>query len=105
MNPAEELRSLVIGEVAYPTRYTKKFLNRRPYVAPDPRRVTCVIPGVIRKVRVREGSRVTEGEKILVLEAMKMQNDVVAHHDARVRWICVREGDVVAKGQTLMEFE
>lgn len=105
MTPIEELRSLVIGEVSYPTRLTKKFLNRRRYVAPDPRQCTCVIPGIIRKVRVREGSDVTEGEKILVLEAMKMQNDIVAHRDARISRVCVTEGDVVIKGQVLLEFE
>lgn len=101
----ESLRQLVIGEVAYETRYTKKFEKRSPYVPPDPRHVRCVIPGVILTVSVRKGMRVKEGDPLLVLEAMKMQNQVVSPHEGTIHALCVNAGDAVTRGQVLLEFE
>ena len=105
MDHHEKLHQLTIGGVPYQTRLTGKFLARRPYAKPDPRRVTCVIPGVIREICVGPGADVAEGEKLLVFEAMKMKNEVVAHAGARIRSVCVKEGDLVTKGQLLVEFE
>jgi len=101
----ESLRELVIGEVPYETRYTKKFEMRTPYVPPDPRHVRCVIPGIVLTVAVRKGMRVSGGDPLLVLEAMKMQNQVVSPHEGIIRAICVSAGDAVTKGQVLLEFE
>jgi len=105
MQTLETIRELVIGGVTYETRYTKKFDNRAPYVAPDPRFVRCVIPGVIRSVAVRKGMRVRCGDPLLVLEAMKMQNEVVSPRDGTIRAVRVSPGDTVAKGETLVEME
>jgi biotin carboxyl carrier protein len=105
MDDPELLRPLLIGGGTYQTRFTRKFLARRTYTKPDPRKITCVIPGVIRKICVEEGAKVLEGERLLVLEAMKMRNDILAHGEARILRVCVSEGDLVTKGQLLMELE
>jgi biotin carboxyl carrier protein len=105
MQTPETMRELVIGGVTYETRYTKKFEQRAPYVAPDPHIVRCVIPGVILSVAVRKGSRVRSGDPLLVLEAMKMQNEARAACDGTVRALCVSPGDTVTKGQVLIELE
>jgi biotin carboxyl carrier protein len=105
MQTPETLRELVIGGVTYETRYTTKFQNRTPYVAPDPRQVRCVIPGVILTVSVRKGMRVNVGDPLLVIEAMKMQNEVRAGRPGTIRAVCVSPGQTVAKGGTLVEFE
>jgi biotin carboxyl carrier protein len=101
----ETLRDLVIGEVSYETRYTKKFETRSSYVSPDPRLIRCVIPGVILTVSVRKGMRVKGGDPLLVLEAMKMQNQVVSPHEGTINALRVSAGDAVTKGQVLLEFE
>ncbi len=105
MHTPEVSRELVIGGVTYETRYTTKFERRTAYIAPDPRLVRCVIPGVILTVSVRKGMRVNPGDPLLVLEAMKMQNEVVAGRPGTIRAVRVSPGDTVAKGGTLVEFE
>jgi len=105
METNEQILHLVIGEIAYETRTTAKFARRKRYVAPDPHIVACVIPGVIRSVAVKKGSRVRAGEPLVVLEAMKMQNDIVAPRDAVVRTVRVAPGETVPKGAILVELE
>ncbi len=101
----ETLRELVIGGVTYETRYTKKFETRKTYVAPDPRLLRCVIPGVIRTVHVRPGMRVKVGDPLFVLEAMKMENEVLSSRDGTVRTLHVSPGDTVTRGGALLEME
>ncbi len=103
MNDKPEIHRISIGETVYETTFTKKFQNRRHYVAPDPNVIKCVIPGLIQKVYVRPGQKVKRGEPLCILEAMKMQNDIVAPFDARVKAIHVEAGRMVAKGEGLME--
>lgn len=105
MQTNETIRELVIGGVAYETRFTKKFEHRAPYSAPDAHLIRCVIPGVILSVAVRKGSRVRSGEPLLVLEAMKMQNEVRSPSDGTVRALRVAPGDTVTKGEILIELD
>jgi biotin carboxyl carrier protein len=105
MQTPEAMRELVIGGVTYETRYTKKFNARKEYIAPDPHLVRCVIPGVIREVSVRTGLRVSAGDPLLVLEAMKMQNEILALREGTVRALHVSAGDTVTRGQILVELD
>ena len=105
MQTPETVRELVIGGVTYETRLTKKFEQRAPYVMPDPRLIRCVIPGVILSIAVRKGSRVRTGDPLLVLEAMKMQNEVRSTRDGTVRALLVSPGDIVTKGQIFIELD
>lgn len=104
MTDNPDLKTLVVDGAAYQTRYTRKFAHRKPYVAPDADKLSARIPGVILTVHVRRGQRVKRGDPLLVLEAMKMKNDLTAGHDAIVEAIHVEEGQMVAKGQLLIEF-
>jgi biotin carboxyl carrier protein len=105
MQTPETVRELVIGGVTYETRFTKKFEQRAPYIAPDSHLVRCVIPGVILSIAVRKGSRVRSGDPLLVLEAMKMQNEVRSSCDGTVRALRVAPGDTVTKGQIFIELD
>ncbi|HUI11088.1 MAG TPA: acetyl-CoA carboxylase biotin carboxyl carrier protein subunit [Bacteroidota bacterium] len=105
METKEQIFELEIGGTAYETRGTDKFSRRKVYRAPDPHAIRCVIPGVIRSIAVRRGARVRAGEPLLVLEAMKMENDIVAPRDGIVRAVNVSPGDTVAKGAILVELE
>lgn len=103
MNEKTELQKLSIGEITYETTFTKKFQNRKQYVAPDPNIIRCFIPGVIQKVHVRAGQKVRKGEPLCILEAMKMQNDIASPFDGRVKTVSVEPGQMVTKGELLME--
>lgn len=107
--PAPEVQGgvqhLTVGGTSYETTLTKKFLKRKPWVAPDPRRITCMIPGMILNVYARAGHRVHRSESLFLLEAMKMQNEVLSPIDGTVMAIHIKVGQQVAKGELLMELE
>jgi biotin carboxyl carrier protein len=63
------------------------------------------MPGKIVKIFVRPGQRVTTGSPILIMEAMKMENEMRAAHDCVIKEITVTEGSSVDTGATLVTFE
>jgi len=99
--PMEELE---IGNALYKTRLTEKFRNRKSWVRPDLKLVLAVIPGTIQKVMVKEGDEILAGDPLLILEAMKMRNVITAGNGGVVKKVNVSTGDLVAKGQVLVEF-
>ena len=101
--PAVPMEELVIGGAHYLTHLTRKFRNRVPWVRPDHRKVLSVIPGTIQKILVSEGMEVEPGTPLLILEAMKMRNEVRSPVPGRVKRIHVSEGDLVAKALLLVE--
>ncbi len=62
------------------------------------------LPGTITKVLVKAGQKVKKGDVLLVMEAMKMANDVVAEHDGTVKALHVAEGQSVNQGDIMVEF-
>jgi biotin carboxyl carrier protein len=63
------------------------------------------MPGQIKAIFVREGDRVTVGQKLLIMEAMKLENKINARHEGIVKKILVRDGDTVNQGQELVIIE
>lgn len=63
------------------------------------------MPGLIRSIYVQVGDEVTDGDKLLSLEAMKMENIIKAPGSAKVKSINVLQGDAVEKNSILIEFE
>ena len=62
------------------------------------KKVTSPLPGVIIEVSVKEGQAVKAGEKVAVLEAMKMENEISADRDGTITAIHVAKGDSVLEG-------
>ena len=60
------------------------------------------LPGVILDVKVKEGNSVKAGQTLLILEAMKMENNVEADRDGVIETINVRKGDSVLEGDVLL---
>ena len=60
----------------------------------------CPMPGKILKTLVKDGDKVTKNQKVLVLEAMKMENDIVSPADGVIS-LLVKEGDDVVSQQDL----
>jgi biotin carboxyl carrier protein len=70
-----------------------------------PRPVVAPMPGMVVKVEVAEGDLVREGQGIVIVEAMKMENELRATGSGRVTRVHVRRGDAVAKDQVLVVIE
>ena len=64
--------------------------------------VKAPLPGVVAKILVSVGQAVKKGETVLVLEAMKMENNITAEADGKITGICVAAGDSVMEGTTLV---
>ena len=64
-------------------------------------KVVSPLPGVIIEVSVREGQQVSAGQKIAVLEAMKMENEISAPKAGTVTAILVQKGDSLLEGATI----
>lgn len=105
MESKNEHFKLVIDDTSYETRITPKFRRRKSYAAVDPKKVYAYIPGIITKINVYEGQKVSKGQSLLILEAMKMMNDVTSHLDGRIKTIHIKQSQMVIKGQLLLEIE
>ena len=67
--------------------------------------ITAIMPGLIIQVNKQEGDRVEAGEVVMVLEAMKMQNELHAKHGGLLKKIHVKKGDTVEMRQVLALIE
>ena len=72
--------------------------------APQTEGKTMLAPmaGTILRILVKEGQRVKKGENLIVLEAMKMENEIVADEDGVIRSILVKANDSVESDQPLL---
>ena len=61
------------------------------------------LPGVIISIDVKEGQAVKKGQKVAVLEAMKMENEIQADTDGTVSAILVQKGDSVLEGADIIK--
>jgi len=98
---------------AVPLRPATKITRRRGETAAAPRatktsvgtgmqNVTSTMEGIIVKILVKEGDTIKRGSRVLILEAMKMQNEVLSPIDGTVARILVAEGETVRDGQDLV---
>ncbi|MCF8366966.1 MAG: acetyl-CoA carboxylase biotin carboxyl carrier protein subunit [Bacteroidales bacterium] len=67
--------------------------------------VKCPLPGNIMQVYVKNGDTVKLGDKLVMYEAMKMENTIVAEKDGTVKNLLVQPGDSVLQDAKLMEIE
>ena len=71
--------------------------------AGGPKNVVSELPGTVTEVKVGAGQHVKRGEVLLVIEAMKMANDIVAEVDGTVQRVAVSNGQSVNQGDLLVE--
>lgn len=67
--------------------------------------IKAPMPGLVLDIAVKNGQQVKNGDKLLILEAMKMENSIMIHTDATIKKITVVPGQAVEKGQVLVELE
>jgi geranyl-CoA carboxylase alpha subunit len=69
------------------------------------RELRAAMPGIVVEVRIAEGDAVEEGQTLVVLEAMKMQNPLAAEAPGKVTRVVCKKGEAVAAGALLLEIE
>ncbi len=67
--------------------------------------IEAPMPGSIFKVQVQTGDTVTKGQSVIILEAMKMENNITSDYTGKVKRILVKEGSAVQAGSPLIEIE
>jgi len=97
------VNKIVLEDTVYETQLTKKFLNRKKYRPKDKSLVLSYIPGTIRQIFVKQEQRIKRGDSLLILEAMKMKNEIKAEYSGVVKMIAVKENQMVPKNEILIE--
>lgn len=101
----EKFEKFMLNGVEYKTRLTDKWRNRKKWEEPNPYELTSHIPGTIMHIDVKEGQQVEEGDNLLTLQAMKMNNKVTAPFAGKIKSIKVKTGDKLPKGAVMIEME
>jgi biotin carboxyl carrier protein len=84
---------------------TSKFENRSTWIKPDEKKIFSLLPGTIVKIEVKKGDKVKSGQKLLVMEAMKMLNLVRSDQNGIIKDVYVKPGDKISKNMFMLEFE
>jgi len=80
--------------------------KRRPKAdAGDPLQVAAPMPGLVVNVTVTAGEQVARGQKLLALEAMKMETTLYAEHGGRIAEVLIKPGTQVEAGDLLLRYE
>lgn len=95
----------VIRPAAAPKTATGERVVSRPAAQSKACGVKSPLPGVILDIKVKEGDMVKRGQLIVILEAMKMENNINADRDGKVTAIKVNKGDSVLEGTDLIIIE
>jgi len=105
MSEEKELKNLIIQGAVYKTTFTKKFENRVNWEAPNENLLYSFIPGTIIDIFVKPKNKVKEGQTLLLLEAMKMQNQVRMPFDGEIIKIHVKKDEVIPNRHLMIEIK
>jgi biotin carboxyl carrier protein len=86
------------------TGVTNQAIKREPLAARD-KCVVAPMPGAVVKINCRPGEMVKKGDVIIVLEAMKMENEIHSPMDGLVKEVNVKEGMTVSPEEIMVAFE
>ncbi len=95
------------------TTKTPKLVRSKPVATKETKpapvsglsKVEAPLPGTIFKMKVKEGDEVKKGQVLMIMEAMKMENNILAEKDGTISKIHVTEGATVLQGDILVEIE
>ena len=100
-----DLVEFVVTARKYKTKLSKKYLARQKWEPIVPGQVKSFLPGTIIKVYAKPKQKVKEGDLLMIHEAMKMLNRVVAPVNGVVKEIHVKEGQKIPKNFLMIEVE
>ncbi len=96
-----ELKKLNIDETIYETEVPDSYGKK--WEAPDIRLLKAFIPGTVIEVKTTLGAKVQKGDILLILDAMKMFNEITAPVSGTIDQIAVTAGERVVKNQLLVK--
>jgi len=94
---------LIIDNTEYTTFASNKYKNRKVYIPANPKKILAFMPGNIEEIFVKKNDHVKAGDKLLILEAMKMKNEIITTVDGKIKQLLVNKNDKVGKSQLLIE--
>lgn len=77
----------------------------QPKTSGNIKSVRAPLPGNILEIKVKEGDKITKGTTVLIMEAMKMENNIASEFDGIVTAIKVKQGQAVMQNDILIEVE
>lgn len=101
----KEYVDFIVTARKYKTLLTKKFIDRQFWHKPQPGDVVSLLPGTILQVEVKKGKKVKAGDLLLIHEAMKMQNRIVAPVSGVITELNVAPGDKIGKNHLMVKIE
>ena len=102
---SENFINLIINEAEYKTLPNRMYERRKPYEPHNPSKIKSFMPGNVPEIFVKAGEEVKEGDRLLILEAMKMKNIILAPFDGKIKKINVKIGEMVPKNHVLIELK
>lgn len=101
----KEYVDFVVTARKYKTLLTKKFVNRPVWQKPLPGDVVSLLPGTVTTLEVKEGDQVKLGDLLMIHEAMKMLNRIVAPVSGTVTLLNVKVGEKIGKNHLMIKIE
>ncbi|MCL2412689.1 MAG: biotin/lipoyl-binding protein [Bacteroidales bacterium] len=86
-------------------QHPSRLVMRKVLTTVNPGDITAFMPGTIGQIFVKKGDKVKKGQTIIILQCMKMDNELQAPFDAKVKSINVKTGENVVKDAVLIELE
>jgi pyruvate carboxylase len=105
LSKQKQFSEIALENGIFETKVTRKFTLRKPYERQNPGVVKAVIPGVVSEIITSVGKAVRQGDTMMILEAMKMLNRIMAPLHGTIKAVHVSPGQKVTKGQVLLEIE
>ena len=105
MTDKKKFKNLVVQGAVYKTHYTWKYKNSVFWETPNTNYIYSFLPGTIVDIFVKTNEKVKEGQTLLLLEAMKMQNQVRMPFDGQILKIYVKRNEVISKNHLMMEIK
>ena len=105
MADQENKQYIIVHSAKYETTYTKKYINRKVWAEPNFNHIKSYIPGTIIDILVKVGQVLKGGDSIIVLEAMKMYNDVQMPFKGKILKINIEKGQKIPKDFVMIEIE
>lgn len=99
------LEQFHLEDTVYTTTLSQKHKKRAKFIPNNPKRLCAFLPGTIKTIYVNVGDQIKRGEKILILEAMKMNNELLAPIDGTIKKIYFQTNEIVPKNAVLVEFK
>ena len=105
MAEQEKLQIIMVHSAKYQTTYTKKYENRKVWEEPNFNHIKSHIPGTVVEILVKEGQKVDEGESIMILNAMKMYNEIKMPFKGKILKLNIIKGQKIPNHFVMIEIE